>query len=367
MRTLLVEDDLDLASLVQLVLEGAGHHVRHTDRVAGIADLAVEAGADVVLCDGVLLDGTIEDVLDALDADPRTAALPVVVCSVRPDAVDHPRIIGRLRKPVAPAGLATRLEEAVAGPAPAPTDPTGGDLEGLRQRALQELDRRAGVLADHAAAVLVGDATERTRRAAERAAHQCVGLAGALERPGLATAAARAEQLLRESSADRRVAAELCELAVQLEDGSRRPLDAAVASGDRRGRGRHVVIVDDDVALAALLSRRLQDAGFTTSIFHDGRRALTELRAPGAAGEVVLLDVDLPGLSGLAVLAALRREGALAGRRVVLSTVHGTDAELLRLLTAAEVHHLPKPFELDRVVELTQDLADELDPATVSV
>ena len=107
MRLLLVEDDLDLAALLRLVLGQAGFEVEVTDRVAGVVELA--ARAQGVVTDGALLDGTADDVLAALEADARTAALPVVVCSVRPDAIQHPQVVGRLRKPLDPASTAQEL------------------------------------------------------------------------------------------------------------------------------------------------------------------------------------------------------------------------------------------------------------------
>jgi CheY-like chemotaxis protein len=46
---------------------------------------------------------------------------------------------------------------------------------------------------------------------------------------------------------------------------------------------------------------------------------------------------------------------------VILATVHGNDAELARALDTGVVTHLPKPFELDRLVRTATTLADELE------
>ena len=215
------------------------------------------------------------------------------------------------------------------------------------------------MLADLAADRLLGRADAATMRDAERAAHQAVGLSGALERPDLAAAAAEAEQLLRGGELGLLETARLCHLAVQLEDGSRIARPPVPREPSRLGSERavpQVIVVDDDVAYADLVEDRLRAAGAHVAVFHHGRAALEHLLGQPPAGEVVLLDVDLPGISGLGILAALVRADALRGRHVVLATVHGDDADLARTLAGDGVHHLPKPFEMARLVGVVDQL-----------
>ncbi|MFA9444887.1 response regulator [Egicoccus sp. AB-alg6-2] len=374
MRLLLVEDDLDLAALLQLVLGQAGFDIVLTDRVAGIVERAVDV--DGVVTDGALLDGTADDVLEALQHDERTASLPVVVCSVRPDAIRHPQVVGRLRKPLDALTTAARLRRLFDGeragseaplrasnarPPQAPPTLMGdqdGEAVRLRQRGLQELEIRARLIGDAGAAVLCGDLTVQRREDARVAAHKSIGLAGALGEHDLAEPARRAERLLlRDGALGVDDAVELCEVAAALEDEARGRIDAApvrearaVARATAAGL---VAIVDDDEILVALVRRRLELAGFEVVGYDHGGHALDELSRSDTLPDVLLLDVDLPGLNGLSVLDGLASTGALRDTRVVLATVHDNPTELARArAAAAEIDHLPKPYDLDRLVAL---------------
>jgi len=369
-RLLLVEDDLDLAALLRLVLGQSGYEVEVTDRVEGVVDRA--ARAEAVVTDGALLDGTADDVLAALEQDPRTASLPVVICSVRPDAVRHPRVVGRLRKPLDAIRLPQQLGELLAptGPQPDPAGPPSPptfavdpaealtETVALRQQGLQELEVRARTVGDAGAALLCGDLTPDLRERARVAAHRSIGLAGALGEHDLAEPAQRAEHVLMADAAlDLRAAILLCEVAAELEDGARSRVDAlpvrAAASTARQRAGGLVAIVDDDEVLVRLVQRRLERAGMQVISFGHGGQALRGLRERTDAPDVLLLDIDLPGLNGLTVLDGLVAEGILGSTHVVLATVHDNDAELARARAAtASLDHLPKPYDLDRLVDL---------------
>ncbi|GGI06184.1 response regulator [Egicoccus halophilus] len=396
MRLLLVEDDLDLAALLRLVLGQAGFEVSLTDRVEGVVGHA--RAVEAVVTDGALLDGTADDVLAALAADPVTCSLPVVVCSVRPDAVVHPQVVGRLRKPLDAVHLGVQLRELLADPAgadaptpatwstaaaapdpadatdvhdrPAAPDPPAAPVASaspetaaapeavcLRQRGLQELEVRARMIGDAGAAVLCGDLDDQLREQARVAAHRSIGLAGALGELDLAAPGRRAEQLLLEPRALRIAdAVLLCQVAAELEDGARSRVETAPerdARGQRAVAGGRVAIVDDDDVLVALVRRRLELAGLEVLAYGHGGEALRELRTGDPMPDVLLLDIDLPGLNGLAVLEGLAAAGALIQLRVVLATVHDNDAELARArAVAADLDHLPKPYDLDRLLEL---------------
>ena len=391
MRLLLVEDDLDLAALLRLVLGQAGFEVEVTDRVDGVVERAAQA--EGVVTDGALLDGTADDVLAALEADPRTRELPVVVCSVRPDAVQHRQVVGRLRKPLNALETAQQLHALFAGghapavpetdaaPASEEADPAaasqtdatpapdrangatvstvaGDAAVALRQRGLQELEVRARTVGDAGAAVLCGDLTAELRERARVAAHRSIGLAGALGETDLAEPARRAEQvLLAERELETVDAVALCEVAAALEDGARARVDTPPEREARAVRravaGGLVAVVDDDELLVALVRRRLELAGFDVITFGHGGQALRELTSAETEPDILLLDVDLPGLNGLSVLDGLAAAGALHHTRVVLATVHDNEAELARARAAtSELDHLPKPYDLDQLLSL---------------
>jgi DNA-binding response OmpR family regulator len=107
-----------------------------------------------------------------------------------------------------------------------------------------------------------------------------------------------------------------------------------------------ILIIDDEPAVADLLSAALEDQGHETMIAHDGEAGLQVCDA--APPDAVFLDVVMPGLSGTEVLRQLRlRHPELP---VLLVTGHPDPqsiAEEARLLGATDV--IEKPFILKQV------------------
>jgi signal transduction histidine kinase/CheY-like chemotaxis protein len=116
--------------------------------------------------------------------------------------------------------------------------------------------------------------------------------------------------------------------------------------------GIRVLVVDDNVDVAELLSEALEGEGFQTAIAHDGRAALERWRSftPHAA----VLDVGLPDLDGYELARALRAEH---GRRATLiaATGYGQPADRLRASEAGFDCHFVKPVSVqDLVLALDQ-------------
>ncbi len=139
-----------------------------------------------------------------------------------------------------------------------------------------------------------------------------------------------------------------------------------------------VLVVEDDVKLAGLIRRGLDGVGMSADVAHSGDEAV--LLASAAPYDVILLDVMLPGMSGLEVCARLRAEDngvpvlmltALDGPRATVAGLDsGADDYLVKPFSFAELlarmralvrrGSLPRPPRL-RVAGL------ELDPAARTV
>jgi DNA-binding response OmpR family regulator len=100
-----------------------------------------------------------------------------------------------------------------------------------------------------------------------------------------------------------------------------------------------ILLVDDDVQLCKLLAERLTGEGFTIETLHDGSRGLE--RALSADYALVLLDLMLPGMSGLDVLQRLRKVSPVP---VLILTARGEDADRIRGLEMGADDYVPKPF-----------------------
>jgi len=117
------------------------------------------------------------------------------------------------------------------------------------------------------------------------------------------------------------------------------PVDTGVAPD--------VIVVEDDEALADLVTFALSARGLTWARFADGPAALEGLRSMRVRrrSPIVLLDVDLPGLDGFSLFERLRveRPGVF---RVVFMSVHSSEADQLRAIRAGALDYMPKPVSL---------------------
>ncbi len=103
---------------------------------------------------------------------------------------------------------------------------------------------------------------------------------------------------------------------------------------------RKILIVEDDPAAAAYLAKGLAEAGFAVEIAHDGRDGL--FLASEGIFDAMIVDRMLPGLDGLAMIAATRAAGIRAPA-LVLSALRTVDARVDGLHAGAD-DYLVKPF-----------------------
>lgn len=133
--------------------------------------------------------------------------------------------------------------------------------------------------------------------------------------------------------------------------------------GSRASGTEHVdiVLIEDDIALAGLLSHTMQTRGHTTRCIGNGDEAVEALcgDVPRLQGRVIILDVDLPGRDGFEVLRALARDGVTERSRVVMLTVRATEPEVLQTLELGAFDHIGKPFSVQILMQrLRRALAD---------
>jgi DNA-binding response OmpR family regulator len=110
-------------------------------------------------------------------------------------------------------------------------------------------------------------------------------------------------------------------------------------------RHARVLVVEDDPKTAATLKLYLEHAGFDVAVAADGAEALKRQRSDPA--DLVLLDVMLPEVGGLAVCRALRRESDVA---TILVTARTPEADKLEGLSSGADDYVTKPFSPREVV-----------------
>jgi two-component system response regulator MtrA len=111
------------------------------------------------------------------------------------------------------------------------------------------------------------------------------------------------------------------------------------------GMRARVLVVDDDPALAEMLGIVLRSEGFTPSFVADGERALSAFRE--SRPDVVLLDLMLPGMSGIDVCRAIRSE---SGVPIVMLTARGDTGDVVLGLESGADDYVTKPFKPKELV-----------------
>jgi DNA-binding response OmpR family regulator len=106
-----------------------------------------------------------------------------------------------------------------------------------------------------------------------------------------------------------------------------------------------ILVVEDDPSLADVLRRGLAESGHVVDVERDGRDA--ERVAGGGRYDAIVLDVMLPGKSGLEVARALRDAGD--GTPILMLTARDTVEDTVAGLDAGADDYLRKPFVFDEL------------------
>jgi len=106
-----------------------------------------------------------------------------------------------------------------------------------------------------------------------------------------------------------------------------------------------VLVVDDDPALAEMLTIVLRGEGFDTAVVGDGTRALPAVR--DMRPDVVLLDLMLPGMNGIDVCRAIRAE---SGVPIVMLTAKSDTVDIVLGLESGADDYIVKPFKPKELV-----------------
>ena len=106
-----------------------------------------------------------------------------------------------------------------------------------------------------------------------------------------------------------------------------------------------VLVVDDDTETLALLREILVKEGYEVSIAEDANAALRE--ATREEPDVVITDIQMPGMDGVALLAELRTR--LPKTLVILATAYGSLKTAVDGIKAGAFDYLAKPFIIDDI------------------
>jgi two-component system phosphate regulon response regulator PhoB len=110
-----------------------------------------------------------------------------------------------------------------------------------------------------------------------------------------------------------------------------------------------VLIIEDDADICLSLRYAFeQDGGFSVFVAHDGERGLREARR--SEPDVVLLDLNLPGMDGSDVCRELRRDPRTSTVPIIMVTARVEEADVIDGLTEGADDYITKPFSVKEVV-----------------
>jgi DNA-binding response OmpR family regulator len=122
---------------------------------------------------------------------------------------------------------------------------------------------------------------------------------------------------------------------------------------------RRALVVEDDADIVELVTHYLAADGFAVDAATDGRRALLRLRE--ADYDLLVLDLQLPGVDGLAVCAEVRRDKRLRDLPVVMLTARGEETDRIVGLEMGADDYVVKPFSPKELVARVRALFRRVD------
>ncbi|HET6679747.1 MAG TPA: response regulator [Gemmatimonadaceae bacterium] len=108
-------------------------------------------------------------------------------------------------------------------------------------------------------------------------------------------------------------------------------------------KSRHVLVADDEPHIGRIIQMKLEQGPFRVTLAYDGREAVEALERETDL-ELVLLDLMMPHLSGLDVLARLRESDRYGKLPCIILTAAGQEAQHRQAMALGADEFLTKPF-----------------------
>lgn len=128
-------------------------------------------------------------------------------------------------------------------------------------------------------------------------------------------------------------------------------------------RARDILVIDDNPADVDLAKDTFGSASTPTRIFsaHDGREALAFLRKTGAhqrapRPDLILLDLNMPGMDGREFLAEMKSDPELWSIPVVVLTTSGAEEDISRSYALRANSYMRKPVEFQQFIEVVDQI-----------
>lgn len=128
--------------------------------------------------------------------------------------------------------------------------------------------------------------------------------------------------------------------------------------------GARILVVEDEVALSALLEYNLDHEGFDVQLVADGDEAVLAIEEDQP--DLVILDWMLPGLSGIEICRRIRAKAELRDMPVIMLTARGEESDRIRGLETGADDYLTKPFSVPELIARVRALLRRARPTISS-
>ncbi len=118
---------------------------------------------------------------------------------------------------------------------------------------------------------------------------------------------------------------------------------------------RHVLVADDEPHIGRIIKMKLEQGPFRVTLVYDGREAMDALAQHDDIA-LVLLDLMMPHLSGLDVLASMRGNPRWAELPCIILTAAGQEQQHTRAMELGATDFLTKPFSPKRLYARAAEL-----------
>jgi DNA-binding response OmpR family regulator len=118
----------------------------------------------------------------------------------------------------------------------------------------------------------------------------------------------------------------------------------------------HALVADDEPHIGRIIKMKLEQGPFRVTLAYDGREALDVLRRESDIG-LVLLDLMMPYLSGLDVLAEMKRDERLRSVPTIVLTAAGQEQQHHMAMELGASEFLTKPFSPKKLYARAAQLA----------
>jgi two-component system, OmpR family, alkaline phosphatase synthesis response regulator PhoP len=114
-------------------------------------------------------------------------------------------------------------------------------------------------------------------------------------------------------------------------------------SSDAGRQERHILVADDEPHIGRIIQLKLEQGPYRVTLVDDGQTALDLLRSPEPV-DLVLLDIMMPYVSGLEVLAEARQLEHRRDTPIIILTAKGQDADRTQSYELGATDFFTKPF-----------------------